>query len=295
MIAKPASFDFGALAMGGARLSGFFALILVLAPIHLVYTTFRPDDPFRIPQLFHRLLLRLLGFRMRVHGAIAVTAPVLFVSNHSSYLDIPVLGALIPSAFVAKADVARWPLFGFLAKLQRTVFIERRPSLTHDHGNNIRARLERGQNLILFPEGTSSDGLGVLPFKSGLFGAIEENFGAITIQPVSIACTGLDGLPITRAWRPYYTWFGDMTLVGHLWNVFKFGRFTVDVVFHTPVSPAMFPDRKSLAAYCRQEVAQGIERCLAGRDLGAARMPHVMSNVSHVPDTIPLPVPMENA
>jgi 1-acyl-sn-glycerol-3-phosphate acyltransferase len=263
--------DLGSFTAASVRLAGFFGLVIVLAPAHLIYTAFKPDDPFRIPQFFHRLLVRLLGFHIRVHGIMVSTPPALFVANHSSYLDITVLGKLIPAAFVAKAEVARWPMFGWLARMQGTVFIERRTSRIRDHKDSMRARFEKKQNLILFPEGTSSDGLSVLPFKSGLFGVIEENFcnTPVTVQPVSITCTELDGLPITRAWRPYYAWFGDMTLIGHLWNVFKLGRFTVDVVFHPPLAPHDFADRKALAAACRQQVARGIELCLSGRHLYA--------------------------
>ena len=108
----------------------------------------------------------------------------------------------------------------------------------------------------------------VLPFKSSLFNVIEEGLSDIglTVQPVSIICTGLDGVPITRGWRPFYAWYGDMTLVGHLWNVFKLGHFTVDVIFHPAVQPQSFTDRKALAQYCHQQVAHGIEQCLKGRD-----------------------------
>lgn len=265
--------DFGTFAAACVRLAGFLGLIVIFAPVHVAYTILKPREPFRITLVFHRYLVRLLGFHVRAHGIMATTAPILFVANHSSYLDIPVLGTLIPAAFVAKSEVASWPLFGLMAKLQHTVFIERKPSRTRDHKDGIRARLGKGQNLILFPEGTSSDGLYVLPFRSGLFGAIEDDLGgsSVTVQPVSIVCTELDGLPITRTWRPYYAWFGDMTLVKHLWNVFKFGRFTVDVTFHPPVSPQAFDDRKALAAYCREVVARGIELCLAGRHLGAGK------------------------
>lgn len=271
MTYRPArNFDLGLNLTAIMRLLGFLGLIVALAPAHLIYAAFKPNDAFRFPQIFHRYLMRLLGFRVRVHGLMAKTPPVLFVSNHSSYLDIPVLGSLIPGAFVAKAEVSGWPLFGILAKLQRTVFIERKSARTNHHKNMLRTRLDRGQNLILFPEGTSSDGLYVLPFKSGLFGAIEQQFEgkSVTIQPVSIVCTELDGLPITRAFRPYYAWYGDMTLVGHLWNVFRIGRFTIDVVFHPPVSPQAFDDRKALAAYCREVVAHGIEQCVTGRHVG---------------------------
>jgi 1-acyl-sn-glycerol-3-phosphate acyltransferase len=270
MSLKPAlGSDFGAFLMGTLRVMGFFGLILALTPPHCVYVVCRGSNRYKWPLIFHRMLMKLLGFRVRVHGAMAETSPVLFVANHASYLDIPVLGAIIPAAFVAKAEVANWPLFGILAKLQNTVFIERRVARTLDHKEGLQARMEQGQSLILFPEGTSSDGLQVLPFRSGLFAAVEQSGSSLArlVQPVSICCTALDDLPITRAWRPYYAWFGDMTLVGHLWAVFKLGRFTVDVVFHPPVSLEAFPDRKALAVHCHQQVAHGVELCLTGRHM----------------------------
>src|ERR1700728_3649906 len=86
--------DFASYVTAGVRLMGFFGLIAVLMPVHIVYGICKPQEPFRIAQLFHRVFLRLLGFRVRVHGIMAATPPVLFVANHASYLDIPVLGAL---------------------------------------------------------------------------------------------------------------------------------------------------------------------------------------------------------
>ncbi|HUY68081.1 MAG TPA: lysophospholipid acyltransferase family protein [Alphaproteobacteria bacterium] len=257
--------DIASTVAASAKLLGFLLLVLALAPVQAVNLLRKNGDPFRVPRFFHRMVLGLLGLQVRTHGTMLATAPVLYVANHSSYLDIPVLGSLIPAAFVAKEDVARWPLFGMLAKLQRTVFVDRRPSHAHDHGDDLRTRLGKGQSLILFPEGTSSDGLYVLPFKSGLFAAIEQKLpsGAhVAVQPVSIVCTELDGLPITRALRPYYAWFGDMTLIGHLWNAFRLGHFTVDVAFHAPVAPESFVGRKALALYCQQQVAHGVEQSL---------------------------------
>jgi lyso-ornithine lipid O-acyltransferase len=280
--------DVGSFLMGSVRLCGFLVMVIALVPVHIAYSLCKPENASRMPQFFHRLLIRILGFHVRVHGVMASTPPVLFVANHSSYLDIPVLGAIIPAAFVAKSEVRHWPLFGHLARLQHTVFVERRSSRTGAHRDEMRARLDGGQNLILFAEGTSSDGMRVLPFKSSLFGALENKASPspASIQPVSIVCTEIDGLPITRAWRPYYAWFGDMTLLGHLWNVFKLGRFTVDVVFHPPLSPAAFPDRKALAAHCQQQVAHGIELCLTGRH---TRPEHAAKLAAPKPDLASLP------
>ena len=257
----------GSMTMACVRAAVFFTLLLFLVPVQLIMKKTRPKAVFQMPMLFHRVMLGILGFRVRVAGQRATTTPVLYVANHASYLDIPVLGALIPAAFVAKAEVAQWPLFGFLSKLQNTIFIERRSSRSSEQRDQLRTHLEKGQSLILFPEGTSSDGAGVLPFKSSLFGMVDQTFAdrAIAIQPISITCTAMDGLPLTRAYRPYYAWYGDMTLADHLWKVFKLGHFTVDVVFHEPVAPAVCADRKALALYCQKQVAQGVEHARTGR------------------------------
>jgi 1-acyl-sn-glycerol-3-phosphate acyltransferase len=260
---------YGSRSLAVLRLMALLTLVAALVPVQVIYRFLRPSDPFRIPQIFHRTIMRILGFRVRMHGAMASPSPVLFVANHASYLDIPILSALIPSAFAAKAEVNSWPLIGFLARLQNTIFIERRAMRAEQQRGLLRDQLARRQNLVIFPEGTSTDGLKVLPFKSSLFAIAEEGLADIglMVQPVSIACTGLDGMPITRGWRPFYAWYGDMTLAPHLWNVLKLGHFTIDVIFHPPVQPQAFADRKALAQYCHQQVARGIEQCLKGREL----------------------------
>src|SRR5262249_27588237 len=168
--------------------------------------------------------------------------PTLFVCNHSSYLDISVLGSLIRGSFVAKAEVADWPVFGFLAKLQRTVFVDRqRRSSAHHQRDQLASRLAAGVNMILFAEGSSNDVNRTLPFRIALFGVAErttEN-GApapLTIQPISLAYVRLNGMPIGRSLRPFLAWYGDMELADHLWKVAGLGRITVTVEFHPPVT-----------------------------------------------------------
>ncbi len=254
--------------MGAVRTAGFFTLALAMLPSHILPFFVRGMDRQRAPMLFHRGLVRLLGLKLRVHGAMTTARPTLFVSNHTSYLDVPVLGALIPAAFVAKSEVARWPLIGGMARLQNTAFIERRVDRVSEQSGMLRKRLEANGNLILFPEGTSSDGSRTLPFKSSLFNIVESPLPdgtGVMVQPVTMLCTELGGLPIGRAWRPYFAWYGDMTLVPHLWNVFCLGHFTVDVIFHPPVCATAFASRKELADYCQKQIARGVEQCVAGR------------------------------
>ncbi len=263
MLNKQTLSNIGPVLNGAVRLTGFLLLILTLMPVQAYYLK-RKKDSYHVSLFLYRTLVRILGMKLRTHGILETSKPVLYVSNHTSYLDIPVLGALIPAPFVAKSEVAGWPFFGFLSKLQRTVFVIRQATRAAEQSDGLRELLQKGQSLILFPEGTSTVGLSVLPFKSSLFSIVQGDF-PVLVQPVSVTCSGLDGMPMTRDLRPLYAWYGDMTLVPHLWNAFKMGRFTIDIVFHPPVSPKDFSDRKVLSAFCHQQVAKGVEQCLTGR------------------------------
>ena len=222
----------------------------------------------RLPVAYHRICARLLGFDIVVRGKMATSRPVLFVGNHTSYLDIMVLGTIIEGCFIAKSEVAHWPLFGWLAKLQRTVFVERRsPRTAHHQRDEISARLAAGERLILFPEGTSNDGVKVLPFKSALFAVAETsaNSTPLLVQPFSIAYTELAGLPVGREWRPLISWYGDMELGPHAWRILTFSRVRAEVRFHEPVTIGQYGSRKALAQHCFEVVRAGAAEANSGR------------------------------
>ena len=225
----------------------------------------------RFPRHYHRLCCRIMGIRIVVTGRRSKSRPTLYVANHSSYLDIPVLGAVLNGSFVAKAEVAQWPFFGILAHLQRTVFIDRKPSHAAAHSDDIKIRLSQGDNLILFPEGTSSDGNRTLPFKTSLFSVTSLRTTArdgserpLTVQPVSITCVALDGMPTGRFLRPVYAWYGDMPLVPHLWRLLSLGRVTVSVQFHEPVDMVKLGSRKAVAEHCWDAVSDGVSEAVRG-------------------------------
>jgi 1-acyl-sn-glycerol-3-phosphate acyltransferase len=195
------------------------------------------------------------------------------VANHTSYFDILVFSAAARVSFVAKHEVAKWPLFGTLARLQETVFVEReKRSQTLEARDLIRKRLLEGDALVLFPEGTSDDGNKVLPFKSSLLGAAEVELGIdvqgrirhVPIQPVSITYVGLYGLPMGRDLRPLIAWYGDMDLVPHLWEALKAGPIEAVVEFHEPLSLDEENGRKALAVAAETRVRRGQSRALAG-------------------------------
>lgn len=223
----------------------------------------------------HGVNCRIAGFRVEVRGTPRREHPTLFVCNHASYFDIPIVGALIDGCFVAKAEVRTWPVIGIMARLQRSVFIERIARRAADHRKELLDRLEGGDNLILFPEGTSGDGNGVLPYKSSLF-AIAESRAAgrpIVVQPVSIAYTKLDGMPLGRYLRPFFAWYGDMDLVSHLWQALALGRCTVVVEFHPSVTIADFGSRKALSEHCRKVASEGVAAAISDRPTRRPEVP----------------------
>ena len=250
-----------------AKLIVYLAFSLVMIPMHILARLLRLPGRDAVIPWYHRQTCRIAGLRVVERGTRRPEAPTLFVCNHVSYFDIAILGALIQGSFVAKAEIASWPFFGLLAKLQRTVFIERRSRRAVAHRNEMLERLEAGENLILFPEGTSGDGNAVLPFKSSLFAVAELPLedGHVVVQPVSIAYTKLDGLPLGRYFRPFFAWYGDMDLMSHLWRALGLGPCTVVVEFHPPVSIAAFGSRKALGDHCQRVVAAGVTAAITGR------------------------------
>lgn len=242
-------------------LASFAALTLPLMPVQAVLIRLSPKAARLLPHAYHRLVAKLLGVRITVTGTVQDTGPLLLAPNHVSWLDIVVLSAVTPVSFIAKREVAGWPFFGWLAKLQRSVFVDRerrhRTGVAHDE---LTDRLKAGDTLVLFAEGTSHDGASVLPFKSSFFAAAERL--DVPVQPVSLIYAGLYGLPLTRRWRPLYAWYGDMDLAPHLWEALKTGPIEVTVHCH-PVLPSHL-SRKQMAEQAETMVRQGLVGALHG-------------------------------
>jgi 1-acyl-sn-glycerol-3-phosphate acyltransferase len=249
------------------RLAVFLAWTLTLMPVQAAGLVLRRRWVAEFPCFYHRNVCRLLGLKVRQIGHPVSARPVLFVSNHLGYIDITVLGSLIPGSFVAKSEVAGWPLVGWLAKLQRSVFVDRQVRTTAQQRDAIAERLAAKDALILFPEGTSGDGNHVLPFKSSLFSVVfnKQTDEPITVQPVSVAYTRLDGLPIGRRLRPFLAWYGDMTLGPHAWNVLGLGTVEIEVEFHPPTTVGEWVSRKELSQFCYDRISNGVGRLLSGR------------------------------
>ena len=260
--------------MGGrARLAFILAVIMpltaLLLPAQWLAIRLRHPARRRLPHLWQRILVRLLGVRIDVIGkpAQSPNAGVLLVANHASWLDIPVLSATMPVSFVAKSEVAGWAGVSLLARLQETLFVDRRSRRSsHLQADRMRARLADGDAIVLFPEGTTSTGNFVLPFKSALFGAAGVNDGAsFDVQPVAIVYSDIHGIPMGRYDRPIAAWPGDTELGPHLMRILAQGHLGVTVMFGEPVPAGMIADRKRLAATCEEAVRDLVSARLLGR------------------------------
>ncbi|MBI3699496.1 MAG: 1-acyl-sn-glycerol-3-phosphate acyltransferase [Afipia sp.] len=244
-------------------------ILLVLLPFHVIGMVTGNRLQRDVPVLFHRLYCAVIGIRITEVGQLTRDKPVLILSNHVSWSDISVIGAVAPLVFVAKSEVKSWPVFGWLARLQRTIFIERdRRHKTGDHARAMADRLLGGDAVLLFPEGTSSDGIRILPFRSALIGSVHHVIGDAThhdkvvVQPVSLAYVRYGGLPVGRALRDKVAWYGDMDLVPHLLGVLANGAVDVTVSWGEAIAYDMHADRKQIArdaeASVRRMTAQAL-------------------------------------
>ena len=224
--------------------------LLVLLLLRLVEAPlFAPRRPWtpHVTQAVCRAAFPILGLRLTLHG-LPMTQRGAVVANHSSWLDIFTLNAAQRVTFVSKSEVAGWPGIGWLARATGTVFIARKGTEAKRQQEIFEARLRLGDRLLFFPEGTSTDAIRVLPFKSTLFQAFYTHGlnEILHIQPVSVVYHAPKGQD-----RRYYGWWGDMDFAPHLLMVLatpRQGR--VEVTFHPPLPVADFADRKALAAAC---------------------------------------------
>jgi 1-acyl-sn-glycerol-3-phosphate acyltransferase len=256
--------------LGPAKsLAAAAATASLVLPAEFVLRSFAGRDKAHLPVLFHRGLARALGIRITSHGRPAGGtwrhgAGVLYVANHVSWADVPVLGARIRAAFVAKAEVGGWGVVGWFATLARTVYVDReRRAKAGEQRDAIAERLARGESVILFPEGTNSDGVDVLPFKTPLFAMTTDHPDTI-VQPVTIAYTRVNGMPVTRERLPDLAWIGETELVPHALAFMSLGRVRAELIFHPPVRAGDYADRKALARHCHSVIAEGYRRLMRG-------------------------------
>ncbi|MEZ5871434.1 MAG: 1-acyl-sn-glycerol-3-phosphate acyltransferase [Nitratireductor sp.] len=230
------------------------SMTILMAPMQVLAARFSKPLSRKLPVIWHRIALWLIGTRVHVSGVKPTRRPLLIVANHVSWSDILVLGSVMELCFIAKAEVRSWPGISLLAILQRTVFVDR--ERRHDsarQADTIASRLGEGDAMVLFAEGTTGDGTRVGVFKSALFGAAqaalrEEHLNAVTIQPVAIAYTRLFGMPLGRFHQNRASWPGDVALGPHLFRYLLDGAYDVEVVFAPPMEFTQETARKQIAS-----------------------------------------------
>lgn len=240
---------FAILCFGGCAI-----LLILRQPERLIYGKHRPITPY-LTQVVCRMFFVISGIQfssrgrpMPEHGAV--------VANHSSWLDIFTLHAAKHIYYVSKAEVRGWPGIGILARATGTIFINRIRKEAKIQEQQIRDRLNMGHKLLFFPEGTSTDAMRVLPFKTSLFAAFfhPDLHDKLKIQPVSVIYHSPDGGEPT-----FYGWWGEMSFGWSLMRVFGAGRQgRVEVIYHDPLAVSDFPDRKALARACEDAVRAGM-------------------------------------
>lgn len=249
-----------------ARIRAALALLvivstaLVLAPLQYLIVRTGLGNPAVIPQLWHHVVVRALGIRITVHGKPAAERPLMLASNHISWTDILVISSVTKVCFIAKSELGGWPIFGTLARLQRTVFVEReRRRKSGAQASELAERLTAGDVMVLFAEGSTSDGNLIMPFKSTLFGAAEiairERAAAtVYLQPVAVSYTRLHGMPMGRQHRGLAAWIGDTDLIPHFAKLLREGAIDVDVHFGEPSAFDAASDRKRVTRALEDQV-----------------------------------------
>jgi 1-acyl-sn-glycerol-3-phosphate acyltransferase len=254
-------------------LAAFFAFTLPLMPLQLLFLATGSRYARTFPHWYHRQVCKILGIRLSIEGEVAAEQGVLIISNHVSWVDITVLSAVAPVSFVAKQEVASWPFVSWLAKLQRSVFVDRnRRNEVGEKANEILDRLAAGDHIVLFAEGTSSDGNSVVPFKTALFAAAKPvdgpRMGAkVSAQTLALTYPKIYGLPLCRRARHVVAWYGDMDLASHAWRLLGLGPIDANIRIGPPVPLDSFPDRKALARYAEEKVRKDVVEILRGKPM----------------------------
>lgn len=246
----------------------FFAGTLPMAAVQWLALRTGWFSEKTIPRLWHRLVLKCLGLRVKVRGELAINRPLLVAANHVSWTDIMVIGAHADVRFIAKSDVETWPGIRRIAALNRTVFVEReKRGKTGEKASEIADRLAGGDVLVLFPEGTTADGTFMLPFKTALFGAAampREGGVGVWIQPVAVAYLRRQGSAMGRYDRALTSWAGGEDLITHVRRLLSERAIDAELRFGEPVELKPGGDRKKAAREVEARVRTMFEHMLAG-------------------------------
>lgn len=243
------------------RLASIALLVVVMfLPVLLLYLARQEEARGRLVHLFYQAMALISGLRITYDGLPSTLRPLMLIANHSSYLDIFVLGGRLPMSFTPKLEIRSWPVIGFFCVLADCVFIERRPADMQRAQSEMEERLAQGKVLALFPEGTTGDGINVKAFKSGFLNLVAEH--DLPVQPVSIAYTHIGEMPLSAATRGQVAWFGDDSFAPHFLRLLRYPYVRVAVRFFAVARIHEYEDRKALARSCEEVIRVGLAQQL---------------------------------
>lgn len=225
-------------------------------PIQFLLILVKSNLRFFLPLIFHKFLLKILGIRLSIKGKPSERKPLILIGNHCSYLDIIILGSVLPVCFVAKSEIKGWFLFGTLASLQNSIFIDRRNFKALDSLKKISKNLSSNFAIIIFPEGTTNNGKRVLKFRASLFKIFEDD-PTLGLQNFSLCYTHINSMPIDNRMRPNIAWYGEMSLITHLKKLLNYSSIGAKLQFHPTIVPHGVT-RKIISEESREQVIKGL-------------------------------------
>ena len=240
--------------------------IIITIPIQFLLNIFKLKLKNTYPLFFYKVIKNIAGINIDTEGferIIQKDTGTLYIANHVSWFDILCLGSILNARFIAKKEVASMGIFGFLAKLSNTFFIDNsNKNKIYEYNNFIREKLINGESLILFPEGTTTDGNGIRKFKSSLFECINSTESLINVQPISICYVRKNNLPMGIYSRRFIAWVGETSMVNSMKEFLSSGSITVNLIFHPKVSMNQFGDRKELSSFCEEQILIGLNKTI---------------------------------
>ena len=225
-------------------------------PIQFLLILVKSNLRFFLPLIFHKFLLKILGIRLSIKGKPSERKPLILIGNHCSYLDIIILGSVLPVCFVAKSEIKGWFLFGTLASLQNSIFIDRRNFKALDSLKKISKNLSSNFAITIFPEGTTNNGKRVLKFRASLFKIFEDD-PTLGLQNFSLCYTHINSMPIDNRMRPNIAWYGEMSLITHLKKLLNYSSIGAKLQFHPTIVPHGVT-RKIISEESREQVIKGL-------------------------------------
>ena len=240
--------------------------IIITIPIQFFLNIINTNLKNTYPIFFYKIIKFIVGINIEIKGFEKTTqkgSATLYIANHVSWFDILCLGSILNARFVAKKEVASMGIFGFLAKLSNTFFIDNsNKNKLYEYNDFLREKLIKGESLILFPEGTTSDGNGIRKFKSSLFECLNSIDNPINVQPISICYVNKNNIPMGFYARRFIAWVGDTSMVNSMKEFLSSGSITVNLIFHPKVIMNQFNDRKELSLFCEEQILIGLNKTI---------------------------------